>query len=720
MPDYFNDSPISSPNEDRFGIDPFARALASSISKIGSPVGATIALNGPWGSGKSSAINLIRHHLNQSEEENLVIVDFKCWWFRGEEALTLAFLQTLNGALERGLGERAKRLLGKIGKNLLQAGPVIGPAINFASGGAWSALSSLLGESLDFSKRYFSDGESIESIFNDLSRVLAEQTKRFVIVIDDIDRLTPEEAVLVFRLLKSVGRLPNVLYIVIFDRELAEKAVSQKYPTEGPHFLEKIIQASFEVPMPARDDLNNAFLTEVETTFGVLKAQEDIRDLMNLFYDVVAPRLNSPRDLTRLVNSIAVSWPPVAHEVNQGDFIAIEAIRVFEGALFNAIRANKSLLCGVQSDYVGRLDEREKTIRDLLKTVSEGRKEEAKTALMRLFPRLENVGYASSFVEKWEADRRICSEKHFDTYFRMAVGDEALPIRELNDLISRAGETEYIKASFLSAVRTIRKNGKSKVPLLLDELNVHAAKIEKQKFPSLISALFEVADDIDREGDRERGFSFGNNQLRIHWLIRKLTFERCSLDERTDVFKVACANAQVGWLVDFASSARSDFYPREGKQPEPPEKCLVGKEYLDDLIALALEKLKTTTPENLIEHPRLAYLLFRWRDLAQDDGKAVRSWTSTQLYDDKSVALFAKAFTQESWSQGMGMIGLGDRIAMRHLKASTEGLEKVLDVDRFMLRLKELGTSLTLQEPFRGYVATFLEALAKKESGEDD
>ena len=127
MPEYFNDSPISLPDEDRFGIDPFARVLASSISEIKSPVGATIALNGPWGSGKSSAVNLIRHHLKPATEDNLVIVDFKCWWFRGEEALTLAFLQTLNSALQRGLGERAKILLGKIGKNLLQAGPVSSP-----------------------------------------------------------------------------------------------------------------------------------------------------------------------------------------------------------------------------------------------------------------------------------------------------------------------------------------------------------------------------------------------------------------------------------------------------------------------------------------------------------------------------------------------------------------------------------------------------------------
>jgi ABC-type microcin C transport system duplicated ATPase subunit YejF len=46
-----NDKPISKPSEDRYGIDPFAKALAASIEKMAAPEGTVIALNGPWGSG---------------------------------------------------------------------------------------------------------------------------------------------------------------------------------------------------------------------------------------------------------------------------------------------------------------------------------------------------------------------------------------------------------------------------------------------------------------------------------------------------------------------------------------------------------------------------------------------------------------------------------------------------------------------------------------------
>src|SRR3977135_4449558 len=44
--------------------------LASSIRKMTSPEGTVIALNGPWGSGKSSAVSLVLYHLREAVEAN--------------------------------------------------------------------------------------------------------------------------------------------------------------------------------------------------------------------------------------------------------------------------------------------------------------------------------------------------------------------------------------------------------------------------------------------------------------------------------------------------------------------------------------------------------------------------------------------------------------------------------------------------------------------------
>jgi len=261
--------------------------------------------------------------------------------------------------------------------------------MNIATGGIWGVLTT---GSMDFAKRFFSEGESVEKLFQKLSKALDEQDKRFLVFIDDIDRLTPNEALLVFRLVKSVGRLPNVMYLLVFDRELAEKAVTEMYPSEGPHFLEKIIQASFELPLPARDDLNMAALSQIEALCGIPRDMDQLRRFMNMFYDAVSPYLSTPRDLTRLFNAMTVSWPAVAKEVDVGDYVALEIMRLFEPLLYNAIRTNKAKVCGVRSEYGNNEDPKE-AIEGFLKLVIEKRRDYARLALMRLFPRFENIGY---------------------------------------------------------------------------------------------------------------------------------------------------------------------------------------------------------------------------------------------------------------------------------------------------------------------------------------
>jgi predicted KAP-like P-loop ATPase len=49
---------------------------------------------------------------------------------------------------------------------------------------------------------------------------------------DGIDRLTPEQTLVIFRLVKSVGRLPNVVYLLAFDTTLAECLVAERYPAD--------------------------------------------------------------------------------------------------------------------------------------------------------------------------------------------------------------------------------------------------------------------------------------------------------------------------------------------------------------------------------------------------------------------------------------------------------------------------------------------------------
>lgn len=719
MSKYFNDAPIITPEDDKFGIDPFAKAVAQSIIGINSPVGTTIAINGRWGSGKSSAINLIRHHLLEDiKNENLEIIDFKCWWFKGEEALTLAFLQELNGHLSKNLSNQAKDLLPKIGKKLLQAGPVLGHAVNLAT---CTPIGEGVASALGFFGKFFEEVDNMGNLFEKLSKSLVEQNKKYLVIIDDIDRLSAEEALLIFRLIKSVGRLPNVVYLVVFDRQLAEKALEDKYANEGPHFLEKIIQASFEVPLPRRDDLNSAMLYEIEKCCGehIERFDQDVMlYFFNIYYDVIAPYINLPRDIARVSNAMAVSWPAVAGEVNVADFVALEVLRIFEPQIYSLLRNNKERVCGTSKSYG---EDVEKDFEWLLDSVPVERQDQIKNGIIRLFPRFENVHYTPEFMQNWDSQRLLCVPKHFDTYFRLSLSDEALSMVKINEFLSNCNDIEYVKSKFVQAVSKIGKNGKSEVPLLLDELMAHSAKIDVVVFPNLISSIFEIADDIYRDNDKEKGFlEICNTHLRIHWLIRELTFKRCSLEERSKIFMDACREAQVGWLVDFTSSAVNDYFPRDEGAPEVPEKCLIIKDVVEELKGMALRRINQIAQEgNLIDHFGLLGILFRWREFADDESRSVKEWTSQVLGDDISVAKLAKSLTGMNISTGLGFIGPPDRVSRRTPSAQVNGLDTIMDVDEFKRRLKEVAKSGALDDEQRENVRIFSESWERQESGKD-
>lgn len=710
---FLNDSPIVIPDDDRFGITGFAKAIASSIKGIKTPIGSTIAINGAWGSGKSSAINLIKHYLqNEIKKEEIVLIDFNCWWFHGEEALTLAFLQSVNNALRKKVDKKAKDFLPKIGKFLLQTGPVIGPAINLATGGIGG---SLVSGSMDFAKKYFPD-ENIENLFNRLFSLLESQSNRFLVVIDDIDRLTPNEAILIFRLIKSVGRLPNIIYLLAFDRELAEKAVLEVFPSEGSHFLEKIIQASFEIPLPSNEDINTATLFQIQRICGFPNDEADLLDFYNIFYDGVIPFINKPRDLVRLSNSLSISFPAVVGEVNLGDYIALEVIKLFEPKLYNYIRNNKNKVCNNGQQYTKDEDK----IRDLnilVLLVSEDKQEYFSNSLKRMFPRFDRVNYDSSFYDQWSFRKKICIEKHFETYFRMALASERIPAEEIHKIIENAGNEEYLISAFKTAFSTLLKNGKSQIPELLEELKIHSSEIHEKDIKNCICTLFKIADDIYREEDSENGFyGFGTNYRRIHWLIRRLMFDRFSLEQRSSIFISACKEAQVGWLVDFTDSAIYDYSPREGRKPNPPEKCLIREEEIGALKAITIEVIKKSAGNGtLISHCRIVQILYTWFSLSSDNGDEVRSWVSSHLDDNTFLVSMASACTGESWSQGMGLFGLGDRVAVRNVRASIEGIDKILNPTLLRSKLQAAIQTRSLAKNDSMKIETFLEAWAQQE-----
>ncbi|AIO87314.1 P-loop NTPase fold protein [Burkholderia pseudomallei] len=714
----YNDQPIESPSEDRFGVDPFARALAASIRKMQSPQGAVIGLNGPWGSGKSSAVNLCKHHLAEAVKANeLVVIDFACWWFRGEDALALAFFRELYAGLGPSLGDKVKKKLPKLGARLLRAGALVGKIAEAAGAVIAGGIAE---KGMEWLAGLIEEDETVEALHAELAKALREQKKRFLIVIDDIDRLSPDEALLIFRLVKSVGRLPNVMYLLVYDRPLAERIVSDRYPSEGPHYLEKIVQAAFELPDPAALDVQQHLLSLIESICGA-PAEADMVRFMNIFYEGISPAMRTPRDVTRFTNSLSVSWPAVAGEVDRADFLALEMLRLLHPAIYRAIRQNKEQLSGSGRDE-GR--DRAAAARHfdelLFGATPPPEHDRMRRVLMRLFPVLEsawaNMGYGEGFAKQWAMKRRVCSPAHFDAYFRFSIGDEVLTSTELDEFVARADDIEYVKATLRHALTVTRRSGGTKAAVWLGELITHAERVDRDKVEALLTALFSIADEINVEADSAKAFSMDSNEVRLHWLLRALTKERYTLDERSAIFRHACDAASLGWLADFTRSAWTDYHPREGQEREPPENCLTTEADAEHLRALLRSRIEAAAADGtLLAHRDLSYLLHWWADLTTDDGAAVHAWTSGVLASDDGVRHLAKAFTSYGWTQSMGFGGMGDVVAQRVTRVNRKGMARLLDLDAFRSRVEAVASAGRHPE-----VLEFLDAWRRAEQGKDD
>ncbi len=685
-----NDAPIEQPDDDRFALDPFATSLARTLSEMAAPEGVVLAITGPWGSGKSSAVNLVRHHLKpDTDAENIQWVPFNPWWFAGADALTLSFFQELNKAIGPSLPAKLSKSIALMGQGVSAVGAVAGAIASLGSG----PVGNLLASGAQFIGRASQTRETVDQEHRKIADALKRQKKKFVVVIDDIDRLNPDDALTIFRLVKSVGRLPNVIYLLAFDRQIAERIVSERFPSEGPGYLEKIVQRFFELPPPLLDILREKVAEAAFRVMGTPGERQSVR-FWNVFHDVVAPVIRTPRDVVRLTNHIATGWPAVADNVDRADFLAISALELAEPGLYARIRSNPDRLCGLRERDHGQRGDVAQEYDDLLGL--SGRPEvdrlRLRIAMRRLFPRLDAVwGNLWQNADYWRRDRLIASKENFRSYFAFAVSDAVVPADTIDALVARADDETFVEDQMRQALDKRRRDGSTQAGLLLEELSFFASQVEEAKVPSLVATLFKLADELDVDTDRGKGFmAMANNQLRIHWVLNGLVRDRFDQTQRDVIYRQALETASLEWATDFAESSLRDHAPREdGRRgrDQPP----VSDAVAEQLGQMALAKLRAASSDGtLAQHPKMVVMLFAWSRLNGGDHAEIRAWTDTMLNDNEFVVRLANQIPSESWSFGMGMDEMGDRVSRRSLRVNLEPYVDLLDVARLEARVGDL------------------------------
>ena len=731
----FNDKPIKLPDEDKFGFNSLAETIAYLISKMKSPEGTVIAINGPWGSGKSSFINLVRYHLcdaaglenatgilsrlinlvrrrlrNTADKDDLKIVNFKCWWFRGAEALTIEFFHALYSEMKPNMSRRAKKDILKLVPQLLA---YTSPVIDSATGMPGSTLMAAKSVS-----NFIKQSETVENLHREISDALSKDTRRrYLIIIDDIDRLSPDEAMLIFRLVKSVGGLPNVMYLLAYDQQVAKKIVNKHYRSEeGAHYLEKIVQASFDLPEPSRATLENEFLARLDS---VIEEREfgDGDYFRNLFAEMIAPEIKTPRDLIRILNPLKVTWPAVKGEVDPTEFLCLETLRIKRPELYATLRANKILLTGRASENISfsairQLNEKlssEQCNKIFLETEPPSEHERLRDGLARLFPRLTGAWTAVNHIEfhtDQDIKRRVSAPKHFDTYFRFSLPEDLISRDEIERLIQKANDFNYIQSSLLKTAEIKLPDSRTKATHLLYELAIRTDRIPENHIGDLLKAMYAIADKLLEK--EEVSNMVEGTVTQLNRLTHKLLIDRLPLETRSEVLLNACGQASLGYLSSIANGAYDQHFPTEGNRSKPQTECLMTEAHTVEVNDIALARIREAkTNGSLINCPLLDRVLFLW---LRFDEEEVRSWISNVTGNNTAVARLSMAFI------GQIQEDLFHNPATLPSTALRGKLGHVVDLDEFSSHADRASQDGNLEAKDHEALRIFLEAWHKQEN----
>ncbi len=79
--------------------------------------------------------------------------------------------------------------------------------------------------------------QNLAELKRELSDSLKDLEQPILVVLDDIDRLTSEEIRLLFQLVKANADFPNLVYLLLFQRDIVERSLDSSPSNNGQEFL---------------------------------------------------------------------------------------------------------------------------------------------------------------------------------------------------------------------------------------------------------------------------------------------------------------------------------------------------------------------------------------------------------------------------------------------------------------------------------------------------
>jgi energy-coupling factor transporter ATP-binding protein EcfA2 len=446
---WLSDDPLegrSATGEDSYNRRPYVEAVLKVLFRTREQSESSVlALVGAWGSGKSTVLNMLQVALEKQAKhdgsQKWLVATFNPWVYSDLLSLQSGFFSELRAALPRENRWKDAR------RHVRNWGKVVTPLASAA--GLWGVDGGAVAGGLVENFAAFSPTATQRSA----EKALRKHKQPILMILDDLDRLTADELMHVFKFVRLVGRLPYVYYLLGYDEETLVDLINTTdlVPRDSNQraldYLEKIVQVRLDLPALLDQQVQDDFYESVDelvAQHGILIDQGDLNRIRRAFDEVLAARLRTPRSLSRFFGQVDAFLPVVSADVDFVDFLLITWIRVNYPAVYSLVQERHNEILGGGGITLRNLTREEPQIRRerwvalLTKAgVPSDDLDDVFFLLAQLFPAVKRIRDAEKMQINIPEPKplRIAHFDYFDRFFSFGVPVDDLPDSVVEDAL---------------------------------------------------------------------------------------------------------------------------------------------------------------------------------------------------------------------------------------------------------------------------------------------
>lgn len=671
---FIQDHPIDDFEVDYFGYKSVAKDIARSVSLLDVNFGYVIAINGKWGSGKTSFLYYVEQYLTErrpqlelgKSDRNIVLFRFDPWLFSGHQDIVSQFFLQLEAQytiFPKGrISTETREILAKIfnyGSKLRVIPTLESQIVGWGFAGIGKIIESKINKSL----------KSILELKNDIKLELQKIDDIIVIIIDDIDRLTAKEIRELFRAIKAVADFPNVVYLLAYDEEIVASALDHEFFEHrddslkanqsrfGIKYLEKIVHFNVHLPVIGEHQLKK-YTEDIIFDKKFLKTKDYLFDKTRwtILYNLgISHFLRTPRNVIRLHNTLALLYPAIENEVNVIDFIELEIIRQNYPGLYNKIKENPGYFIKTGSVFLDlyTLQESHKEkmknyhkiwIENEIKSEDQGPIAEI---ISDLFPHIgQNFGdYIKEHTPpRSHSPRELHINENYDIflkYFRYQNEPDLLSNFELVEILNNINEPYAFSKMIAQLSRMPGRQGSKAFTFFENIFNLIDPSVPERSLRNLIIGVFLIDKSCFNLKENFQTSFYSINT--ISDLIEIILYKAINLfprEKRFELLKEAYSKGTAFHLeAGFITIFRQQNDDWGGKQPPIAIDAFVSLDELKIIEDIFITKVQEQFSHDLLNFasPNISHIIYVYNKLRPDDQNLLK--TINEIWEKENVLI---------------------------------------------------------------------------------